>query len=169
VPFCLTEFEKILKISLKKVNFSLKNLKNTTANTDLLESFKAEDFAGFTITPSDAKYFGEPNRPTVLVNKGGSLSTSATDVWGLICNKSDTEYASIVYVDKNVTVKGVSPEHDGTIDIMDITAGAGWNFVFISKVGKYNVFTVSKRIPASYKWTVIDFNFPLDLGGGGGH
>jgi len=130
-----------------------------------LEDFSGDNFSTFTITPSDAKYFGEPDRPMVLVNKGGSLSTSATDVWGLICNKSDTEYVSIVYVDKDVTVKGVS-EHDGTIDIMDITASAGWNFVFISKVGKYNVFTVSKRIPASYKWTVIDFNFPLDLGSG---
>jgi len=137
------------------------------APTVPLQGFDTPNFNGLEITPSDSHYFGEPDRPVVMVNIGGPIDVeTVSGLYGLICAQSDTSYASIVYVDKDTKVKG-SDEHDGITDILDIDVKAGWNYVFISKVGKFNIFTASKRLPASYKWTVIDMNFPLDLGGDG--
>jgi len=135
---------------------------------DILEDFKPEDFPGFTVTPNDSKYFGSPDDTLVFMNVGGEINPETSTGYGLICLKNDTDYAGIVYVNQDTKIKGshVREDASGIIEVMDIDVKAGWNYIFVTQTGKFLTIATSKRLPASYKWTVIDFNFPLEFHGG---
>jgi len=87
-----------------------------------------------TVTPKDVKTF--------FIQEFCAID----DRYYLYCAKSVEEVAILLYVDKNVTVKGTA---DGEYDM---SLKQGWNFMIVSeKTGKV---TSSTTLPDGYKWTV---------------
>jgi len=113
-----------------------------------------------------AKYFGNPTDVMMMINIAGPVSNTTPGLYGLLCLFDDRNYANLIYLTKVVTLKAINA-NGNTIEIVDLTAEAGWNYLIATenKIGAITIrtFAVSKIMPAGYKWTVIDGNFPLSL------
>jgi len=121
------------------------------------------------VTPSDVKYAGGGNTPTMFTH----TSTTSLIKYGLAAVKDSSHIAGIVWLEKGCVIKGVEIYNgDGAyMNIFDITATeAGWYYYFWTYTGtgyRNRIITASKSLPASYKWTVIDDSFNMDAFSGG--
>jgi len=145
-----------------------------TPKPEVLQGFEEFAAAGMEVTPSTAKYFGSEGSPVIFTNIEGTPENYNT-MYGLICVKGTDNYAGLTYLSEETTIKGSMINPDGPngikVDIFDMTAKQGWNYVFTSTYGIYTIYSASKTLPAGYKWTVIDQNTKIKIGieGGGGN
>ena len=115
----------------------------------------------------DVEYFGTEDQPIIFatIMKGPDNEgryTADEKTIGLACARDNAHVAGIVYVDKDVIMKGAKIEDHGGLSIFDADLKKGWNFVFFTFTGanKQNIlFTASKSLPPNYKWTVADHNY----------
>jgi len=93
--------------------------------------------------------------------------------YGLAAVKDSSHIAGIAWLSKGCVIKGaeIYTGDNPYVNVFDITAtDAGWYYYFFTYTGtgyKNKIITVSKSLPASYKWTVIDDNFNMDAFSGG--
>jgi len=142
------------KLSATTIDFS------TLDSLEGMEKLESRD--GLIVIPSDLSkeviVFGGGNNGIIFLN--GELND---DTIGLICCSDDAHIAGVAWVNQAFVMKGIEIYGD-IINIFDINVEAGWNYYFFTYTGKgYNtaIITAAKGLPASYKWTIIDKNFPL--------
>jgi len=113
---------------------------------------------GITITPSDVK--------------GLQMSEFYTSdrKYCLVCMKDDDNFAMLVYVDKDVTIRGSTylreweagdGNHGGEGEMKyNVSLKKGWNYVIfsINEETETGTVTSSTTQPSGFKWTVIDNN-----------
>jgi len=118
----------------------------------------------------DVEYFGTEDQPVIFAaimdgpyyDNGREYYEATNDTIGLACARDNAHVAGMVYVDKDVIMKGAKIEDHGGLSIFDADLKKGWNFVFFTFTGanKQNIlFTASTRLPSNYKWTVADHNY----------
>jgi len=130
-----------------KVDIKLGKPKSTSW-ISVSESF--HDF--YTITPADAKMF--------------VFQCFSTDdgFYDLLCLKgdlkSDPDYIVLVYVDKDVIIKGTSTS--SVTEICDMSLKQGWNywiFSYSGLSGSIETNTSSTTLPAGFNWTVVPMKY----------
>jgi len=113
------------------------------------------------ISDNKAQYFPEdPGRGIIFCNSDAT--------YGLVCARDEDHLVGLMYVDKSFIIKGMDDQtkNQGGIAIIDCTMVKGWNYFFQSQVGtnkKNTIVTTSTSLPSSYKWTVIDQNYPFNI------
>jgi len=143
-----------------------------TPKSDAMESLKSI-FGDILYIPkenNDVKYFGTRDQPVIFATEmdgpyydnGRKYYEANDNTIGLACARDNAHLAGMVYVDKEVIMKGAKIEDHGGLSIFDADLKQGWNFVFFTFTGanKQNIlFTASTSLPSNYKWTVADHNY----------
>lgn len=103
---------------------------------------------GASIIPADTKAF----QAEEFFTSDGNYS--------VYLRKSDTEFAVLIYADRNGTVTGSSPAGDGWTNIWpSCSFTKGWNFALLkhNEVSKTTTITVTTTLPRGYTWTVAEY------------
>ena len=106
--------------------------------------------AGITKTPADAKFF-----------EIGAFFESTEGNYRMVCRNASSDEASLIYVDKNVTING-TVNNGGGFDytFTSVTLQAGWNLLIRTRTDGASVsnyiltFTATRTTPAGFNWTV---------------
>jgi len=130
-----------VKISSNKVTINL-----GTPKAAYLETF---NYIGLTVNPNNAKIFS--------MGTIGPFHTSDRK-YVLECRKDENNFAVLVYVDRDVTIKGTLTGEEWT-DIYNVSLKKGWNFLISSYNEETNTDTLTSSTtqPNGFKWTVVDY------------
>jgi len=132
-----------VKITNGKVDINL-----GTPKSAWLESVSGKfDGGGFTITPNDdAKWFA--------LESGFSTSDGKYFLFG---QKGDSDYAVLVYADKDVTIKGTGTfDEDSYTEVWDVSLKKGWNYVIYSRTNSSTTtYKSAATLPEGYTWKVF--------------
>jgi len=82
--------------------------------------------------------------------------------YNLLCMKDDGNNAELIYVDRDVTMKGTITDEDyGNKKTYNASLKKGWNYGIIAynKTTNTTTFTSSTTLPGDFKWIVIDDNY----------
>jgi len=134
------------------------SIKLGTPKNEYLRDFRELSEMGINVNPPDAKSF--------------SLYefTSPDENYYLVLESGDhNNYASLIYADTNVTIKGTLPDPRGEFTSkFDITLKKGWNYL----VESYNeatqtvTYRASTTLPAGFSWVVKESGKWEGPGGG---
>jgi hypothetical protein len=109
-------------------------------------SYLIED--GITVTPSDAKAIGDDD---------ASMLNTHDSKYALICMKDENNIAVLVYVDRDVTIKGTHTDYSYT-ETWNVSLKKGWNYMVWSdnEATKTSTITATTTLPSGFKWYVLE-------------